>query len=373
VLEEPGEVAQDRKAATPASASTGGSTDNSPELSVLTSFTPHKQWFSRSRCDRTNSTSPHRQNRLGRPGSGRAVAKAKRKSWFGSYPQAQANLENPCRPCESIIYMLDDTGLAAVERLVRRVGDEVVLPLFGALTAGDIEEKSPGDFVTVADRRAEEFLSDELTRLVPGSVVVGEEAVHADASLLQLLKGPAPVWIIDPIDGTEAFKGGSPRFATLVTLASGGDLLASWTYAPLLHLMATATRQGGAFVDGEQVHVSRGTDRLRHLDVLMPRPHWWAPDHQRSFNTLFRSTVSPSFFDYAGLAYVELASGRRTAMLLPWEFPWDHAAGVLLHAEAGGVIIAADGAPFSIAGGNALPLIAAPDAATANALRDALL
>jgi hypothetical protein len=59
-------------------------------------------------------------------------------------------------------------------------------------------------------------------------------------------------------------------------------------------------------------------------------------------------------------------------MIMPWEYPWDHAAGLLLHAEAGGTVIGMDGEPFAIAGGNALPAIAAPDLPTALALRDAL-
>jgi fructose-1,6-bisphosphatase/inositol monophosphatase family enzyme len=49
-------------------------------------------------------------------------------------------------------------------------------------------------------------------------------------------------------------------------------------------------------------------------------------------------------------------------MIVTWEFPWDHAAGVLLHAEAGGVAIDCDGRPFRLAGGNALPFVVAPDA-----------
>jgi fructose-1,6-bisphosphatase/inositol monophosphatase family enzyme len=75
--------------------------------------------------------------------------------------------------------------------------------------------------------------------------------------------------------------------------------------------------------------------------------------------------VSLAFFDTTGLDYVEVAAGRRSVMIMPWEHAWDHAAGVLLLAEAGGVTCGADGAPFRVAGGNALPLVAAPDPALA--------
>lgn len=269
--------------------------------------------------------------------------------------------------------MLETAELTtAVEAVVLRAATEIVVPLFGALTEGDVEEKGPGDLVTIADRRAEEFLTAELGALLPGSRVVGEEAVYADPNRLRLLSGPDPVWIIDPVDGTEAFAGGSPRFTTLVTLAHQGQLLASWTYAPVLGFMATATHDGPAIVDGEPVRVRPGAASLRHLDVWTPRPHWWTPDEKAQFHALYAAGVSASFFDYSGLAYIDLAAGRRSAMILPWELPWDHAAGVLLLTAAGGVVIGMDGRPFQVAGGNELPLIAAPDRATALLIRDGL-
>ncbi len=120
--------------------------------------------------------------------------------------------------------MIDAVTVAEVERLIRRVADERILPYFGRLEPGDVVEKTPGDLVTVADRGAEEALSLALSRLVPGSVVVGEESVAADPTTLARLSGAAPVWIIDPVDGTHNFASGSSRFSTLVALADQGEL-----------------------------------------------------------------------------------------------------------------------------------------------------
>src|SRR5689334_12949265 len=112
---------------------------------------------------------------------------------------------------------VDDALLAAVEDAIRAVVAEEVLPRWRKLSDGDVVEKNgPNDLVTIADRRAEERLTERLTALLPGSVVVGEEAVSADASVLQRLGGDAPVWVIDPIDGTAAFVRGEDGFATLV-------------------------------------------------------------------------------------------------------------------------------------------------------------
>jgi fructose-1,6-bisphosphatase/inositol monophosphatase family enzyme len=258
--------------------------------------------------------------------------------------------------------------LAYVTDSIRRVAGELIVPRFGRLADADVLEKSPGDLVTVADHDAERALARLLLDLLPGSVVVGEEAVAADPAVLDALRGPAPVWIIDPIDGTEAFVTGSPRFATLVALARGGRLLASWTVAPLLELTATAVAGQGAYLNSRRVRVARPPAGLRGLDVALPQPRWWGAEDRRRFNALFATGISPAFFDTSGLAYLELAAGRRSAMLVNWELPWDHAAGLLLHAEAGGHTETAAGTPFELAGGNAMPVAVAPDAAIARQL-----
>ena len=264
---------------------------------------------------------------------------------------------------------------AEVSAIVREVAEREVLPRFGALTAADIKEKSPGDLVTVADRAAEEALTERLRALLPGSVVVGEEAVAADPGVLALLEGDDPVWIIDPIDGTKNFVNGSPRFAMLVALARHGELLASWTHAPVLDVHATATKGGGAYIDGRRARVrawDSATRALDALDIVTSLPHWWTPEVREQTHALARRRVSLAYFDTSGLEYVELAAGRRSAMILGWDFPWDHAAGLLLHAEAGGVSLTADGTPFRISGGNRLPFVIAPDAATAQAVIQAM-
>jgi fructose-1,6-bisphosphatase/inositol monophosphatase family enzyme len=259
-----------------------------------------------------------------------------------------------------------------VERTIRVVAEREVMPRFGRLAVTDIAEKAPGDLVTVADRDAEEALAEQLGALLPGSTVVGEEAVNMDRRVLGALAGPAPVWIIDPIDGTHNFVAENPRFTMLVALAHRGELLASWTYAPALGLMATAARGAGAFVDGERLRVRPARRGLRHMDICVPQPHWWRPDERLWFNRLSATGVALSFFDMTGLEYIELAAGRQSAMVITWDFPWDHAAGLLLHAEAGGIALDRAGVPFRLGGGTHLPLVIAPDAAAVAEIHTAL-
>lgn len=271
-----------------------------------------------------------------------------------------------------MLVMYNQRFRAVVECIVHQVADQEVLRRFGHVGRHDIAEKSPGDPVTTADLVAEEILSKRLSELLPGSVVVGEEAVAQDPDVLKRIRGEKPVWIIDPVDGTWNFVSGNPRFATLVALAERGTTIASWTYAPALGVTATASVGEGAHVNGRQVKVNPAPPIFNDLDVSAPHPRWWSADQRQQFDALRKFGVQLRFFDSACLEYVELACGRRSATILTWQHPWDHAAGLLLHAEAGGTAVSASGEPYHISGGNLLPLVAAPDAGTAFCLQSAL-
>src|SRR5690606_6840874 len=114
---------------------------------------------------------------------------------------------------------MQDPMLSAVARAVADVAAAEVMPRWRNLGAGDIAHKTgPDDLVTVADKAAEFALTARLAALLPGSTVVGEEAVAADPTVMQRLSEPGPVWVIDPIDGTAAFATGEPNFTLMVAL-----------------------------------------------------------------------------------------------------------------------------------------------------------
>jgi fructose-1,6-bisphosphatase/inositol monophosphatase family enzyme len=252
-----------------------------------------------------------------------------------------------------------------VEDTLRRVAAEEILPRWRQLAAADISQKTgPGDLVTVADREAEARLTEALTSLLPGSVVVGEEAVHADPQVLERLHGNEPVWIVDPLDGTANFVAGTPEFATLVALALEGEVLASWTYVPKLGLMATARRGNGAYVNGARVHTSPPVEG-EVLRISTSQDSFVTEQHRRQLAGLGTDKMSVRECRCAGLEYLELARGGIDAVAFTWEAPWDHAAGLLLTTEAGGASRTAAGEPFRITGGNALPFSIARDEPTA--------
>ncbi|MFD6433946.1 inositol monophosphatase family protein [Streptomyces venezuelae] len=256
-------------------------------------------------------------------------------------------------------------GIRDVEEALRKAAAAEVTPRFRQLAEADVVEKSgPHDMVTIADRRAEEQLTVDLAALLPGSVVVGEEAVHADPSKYEAIHGDAPVWIVDPVDGTRQFVNGNPGFCMLVALAVDGEVQASWTYAPMLDEMAVAVRGQGAWLNGQRL-VAGAPAPGADVDVATSHPDFTTEEQKQALLGLVTDGVRPRPCGSAGLEYLAIARGELDAIAFSWELAWDHAAGLLLVAEAGGADLTLTGEPFRIGGGNALPFTAARDAATA--------
>ncbi|MFG2725523.1 inositol monophosphatase family protein [Streptomyces canus] len=259
-----------------------------------------------------------------------------------------------------------------VEEAVRKAAAAEVMPRFRRLAAHEVDQKAgPHDLVTDADRLAERYLTETLGALLPGSAVVGEEAVHANPASYEALQGDTPVWIVDPVDGTRQFVHGDPGFCMLVALARSGVLLASWTYAPARDQLATAIRGRGAFLDGERLYAGV-PDPGRDLQVATSHPDYTTDEQKRGLLGLRTDGVAPRACGSAGLEYLAVARGESDAVAFSWEAAWDHAAGLLLVEEAGGAHLTLTGEPFRIKGGNTLPFTAARDAATARRVRGLL-
>jgi fructose-1,6-bisphosphatase/inositol monophosphatase family enzyme len=257
-----------------------------------------------------------------------------------------------------------------VRRLIVEVADEEVMPRFEKLESGDISEKSPGDFVTVADVAAEGRVRPVVCDLLPGSLVVGEEAVAADAAILDRLAGDEFVWVVDPIDGTANFAAGIPMFAIMVALIRGGETLAGWIHDPVKRATTSALAGEGAWCAGTRLSVAAGEaaggmSGAMGAGLVNRRLARRLGKHSRPIGSIFD-------FRCAGHEYLALASGKAHFALYNRLYPWDHAPGQLIHREAGGFSARLDGSPYTpreIAGG----LLLAPDAASWRILRELLV
>ena len=148
----------------------------------------------------------------------------------------------------------------AVGAVLLEAASEVVLPRFNRLTDRDVEEKSPGEPVTIADREAERIIARGLAPIRPDARFVGEEICAQDQSLLENLEQGA-VWIVDPIDGTGNYAAGRTPFAMMAALLLDGEIAASAIVDPVANRVALAERGAGASIDGARVARSLRVER----------------------------------------------------------------------------------------------------------------
>jgi fructose-1,6-bisphosphatase/inositol monophosphatase family enzyme len=127
--------------------------------------------------------------------------------------------------------------------------------------------------------------------------------------------------------------------------------------------MAVARRGGGARLNGAALRAGSPVPG-RLLGVAVSHHDFTTDAEKRLLAGVSADGVAPRPCGSAGLEYLDVARGRLDAVAFTWEKPWDHAAGLLLVAEAGGHSATAVGEAFRIAGGNALPFTAARDEAT---------
>jgi len=234
---------------------------------------------------------------------------------------------------------------ADVQALIRDVATRIVMPRFRMLDAAQIEEKAPDELVTIADKESEIALTEGLTRLLPGSRVVGEEACSADASILDGI-GQGTVWIVDPIDGTANFAAGETPFGIMVALAVDGVSEAAWLYDPVQDRMCSAGRSQGAFINGARTYARTSGENVpvAGLSTKYLPPELRVEIEQRAQGKMQCVGIPRC----AAEQYPRVVLGTNDLALFWRTFVWDHAPGVLILEEAGGKCARFDGTPYAI-------------------------
>ena len=250
-----------------------------------------------------------------------------------------------------------------VSSLIREVSAAEIMPRFGRLGDADRWRKRHGSVVTAADVAAEEFLARRLPELVASSLVVGEEMSEESPGSLDALDGDAPVWLVDPVDGTRNFVDGKPGFAVMVALVVRRQAVAGWIYRPVEDAMYVAEAGAGAFRDGDRLRVAAAAGSLaEHAGSLggFLRRKTDLPDR------FARITASRCI----GVDYCALADGEIHFAHYRGVSAWDHAAGVLIHAEAGGFCRSLDRTPYRVGAPGEGGILLAPDPAAWEDIRD---
>ncbi|MGH7001343.1 MAG: inositol monophosphatase family protein, partial [Stellaceae bacterium] len=247
----------------------------------------------------------------------------------------------------------------------REVAQGVILPRFGTLKREDIREKAPGDLVTVADLEAERRLTARLCEIVPGSAVLGEEAVAADPGRLSLAATCDSLWIVDPVDGTANFARGQPGFAVIVAYVERGRTHGGWIFDPLGDRLVWAEAGAGAWSDGRRLRVSPAP--AEPIGAAYGR----AVSGVRSAKAIEQAGMRVRNVGSSGIEYINLALGAVHFALHSRSLPWDHAAGMLIAVEAGGHAAFLDGTRYD-PGVHDRSVLAASDAACWSRVRDAV-
>ena len=231
---------------------------------------------------------------------------------------------------------------------IREAAEEDILPRFQRLESHEISEKNPGEVVTIADIEAELRLTRLLSEIVPGSAVVGEEAVSKDPDILKRLQGAGPAWLVDPVDGTGNFAEGRPVFGIIVCYLVDGIARAGWIHDPCANKTAIAMAGEGGWYDGERLKPAAPVPFEQMIGTL--NYSWFPHDRRESVRRAARRFKDIHNYRCAAHDYLALARGKKHFSLYRRLWPWDHAAGVLLLAEAGGRTARLDGRPYRATG-----------------------
>ena len=219
-----------------------------------------------------------------------------------------------------------------VSEIIKTTAKMDILPFFRKLKDHEISNKETGEIVTEADIRAEKRLTTELLKLLPGSVVVGEEAVTDDPTIEERLLGKKPVWVIDPIDGTRNFANGKECFCVIIALCHGSKTIAGWIYDPIAEIVYFAQKGLGAWENDRRLiippapmrnNMTASLGNVRQVEFKKKLLAQDMPKNMLRYRCIGR--------EYTDMALGKIHFGEYRVLK-----PWDHAAGLLILSESGG-------------------------------------
>src|SRR3954468_665892 len=234
--------------------------------------------------------------------------------------------------------MLYSALINVMVKAARRAGRNLKRDL-GEIEHLQVSLKGPANFVTKADKRAEEMLYEDLAKARPGYGFIGEEGGSREGA------DKSHTWIVDPLDGTTNFLHGIPQFAISIGLQREGTVIAGVIYNPANDELYIAERGKAAFLNDQRIRVA-ARRRLDECVIACGLPHIGRGDHELSregMAALHRRAAGLRPFGAATLDMAFVAAGRLDGY---WErnlSPWDMAAGTIIVREAGGIVSGIEG------------------------------
>ena len=235
--------------------------------------------------------------------------------------------------------MVAHSGLITVMTRAARKAAPRLRRDFGEVEQLQVSRKGPADFVSMADKRAEATIVEELRTARPDWAMLLEEGGEIEGN------PDKPRWIVDPLDGTTNFLHGVPHFAISIAVeeprpGGGREITQGLVYQPLTDESFWAERGRGAWLQDARLRVSARRELNESLiGTGIPHcgrgnPEKWA----RIYSAVGPEVSGIRRFGSAALDLAWVAAGRMDGF---WEDDldiWDTAAGVLLVKEAGGFV-----------------------------------
>jgi myo-inositol-1(or 4)-monophosphatase len=196
----------------------------------------------------------------------------------------------------------------------------------------DIDYKGTVNPVTATDKEAESIIIERLHIEFPHHLILGEESGGSHWHTRK------PIWLIDPLDGTNNFTHNFPHICVSLGLMDKGEYTVGVIYDPLRDETFATYRSGGAYLNGYPIHVSK-TNRLSQAFLAAGFPYVRRIaifNNARMFDHFLRRSQGVRRAGSAALDLAYVACGRFDGFWEPALHPWDLAAGVLLVKEAGG-------------------------------------
>jgi myo-inositol-1(or 4)-monophosphatase len=245
--------------------------------------------------------------------------------------------------------MLHSALINVMVKAARHAGRSLKRDL-GEVENLQVSLKGPANFVSLADRRAEEMLYSDLAKARPGYGFIGEEGGN------RIGDDKTHTWIVDPLDGTTNFLHGIPHFAISIGLQREGTMIAGVIYNPANDELYTAERGKGAFLNDQRLRVA-GRRKLADSVIACGLPHIGRGDFESSRAEL--AEIQPRVaglrrFGAASLDMAFVAAGRLDGY---WERnlqAWDMAAGQIILRESGGIVSGIEGDDDPLKTGNVI-------------------
>lgn len=219
---------------------------------------------------------------------------------------------------------------------------------FGEVQNLQVSMKGPGDYVSQADRKAEEIVKAELMRARPDYGFLGEEGGASEGTDSQHR------WIVDPLDGTTNFLHGIPMFAVSIGLERQGQIVAGVIYNPAMDELYTAEKGGGAFLNDRRLRVAART-KLTDAVVGTGVPHLGRGHHGQylvQLRNIMGEVAGVRRMGSVALDLAYVAAGRFDGFWEEGLSAWDLAAGIIMIREAGGFISEVSGGQKMLANGS---------------------